>query len=211
MIRLYTGRPGSGKSYNMAKKISEILLKGNNVITTVPIDIDYINKGGRRTIGDYLYIPIDEINPEKLELYAAQNHEKGNKFQTAVFIDECQIIFNARSWNENGRKEWVKFLSIHRHLYFDIYLITQSDSFVDKQIRPLIETEVKHKNISTYLWFVPFKVFVQREEWYGHAEKTKLRSDFVLCRKRVFRTYDSYKFFDDICEKHKTNPRAVTQ
>lgn len=210
MVRIYTGRPGSGKSYNMAKKIMEILRRGRNVITTVPIDTDIVSKGGRRVIGDYVYIPISEITPEKLERYAAENHVKGGKFQTAVFIDECQIIFNSRNWNQLGRQDWIVFLSTHRHLGFDVYLITQSDSFVDKQIRPLIETEVKHKNISAYLWFLPFiTLFVQREEWYGHAEKIKLQSAFVLCRKSVFQIYDSYMFFDEVCKKYKPPKEAL--
>jgi hypothetical protein len=50
---------------------------------------------------------------------------------------------------------------------------------------------------------MPFTVFVQREEWYGHSEKPKLRFDFVLCLPSVFKTYDSYTIFDEVYEKYK--------
>ncbi|MCL2387538.1 MAG: zonular occludens toxin domain-containing protein [Defluviitaleaceae bacterium] len=203
MIFIYTGRPGSGKSYNMAKKIKDALRRGKNVISTVPIDINYVSKGGRKKIGNYLHIPINEITPDQLYAFMINHHEKGIESQTLVFIDECQIIFNARHWNQGGRMDWVIFFTTHRHLGFDIYLITQSDSFVDKQMRPLIEIEIKHRKVSSYLWWLPITVFVQREEWYGHSQKVKISSGFVLCVPTVFKIYDSYTIYDEIYEKYK--------
>lgn len=208
MIKILTGRPGGGKTYNAAMLMKYALRRGQNVISTVPIDIDYVSKNGRKKIGDYKHIPINEITPEHLHKYMAYNHEKGKERQTLVFIDECQIIFNARHWNQNGRLEWILFFTHHRHLGFDIYLITQSDSFVDKQIRPLIEIEVKHRKISNYLWWLPFTAFVQREEWYGHSQKVKISSNFLLCLPSVYKIYDSHTIYDEIYEKYKTHQEA---
>jgi zona occludens toxin (predicted ATPase) len=187
----------------MAYLIRQALRRGKNVISTVPIDIDYVSKNGRRKIGDYKHIPINEITPNKFGRYMADNHVKGKEAQTLVFIDECQMIFNSRDWNIDGRREWLRFMTVHRHAGFDFFLITQDDGYVDKQIRPLIEIEVRHKKVTNYLWFMPFTVFVQREEWYGHSEKPKLRSSFVLCRPSVFKTYDSYTIFEEMYEEYK--------
>jgi zona occludens toxin (predicted ATPase) len=203
MVKIFTGPPGNGKSYHMAKKIREVLRREKNVISTVPIDINYVSKNGRRKIGDYKHIPINEINPVELFRYMINNHVKGKEKQTYVFIDECQIIFNARNWNQNGRMDWIIFLTCHRHLGFEIILITQNDGFVDKQIRPLIEIEVKHRKVSNFLWWLPITVFVQREEWYAHTQKAKISSGFVLCLPSVFKIYDSYTIFDEIFEKYK--------
>lgn len=186
----------------MARRIRRALLRGKNVISTVPIDIEYISKGGRKAIGDYIYIPIDELTPEVLYIYMVEVHEKGIEGQTLVFIDECQIIFNSRQWNQEGRKEWIIFFSTHRHLGFDIFLITQNDGFVDKQIRPLIETESKHKKMSQWLWFIPFTIFTVREEWYNHTQKVKIAFEFVPCRKSVFKVYDSYTVFREVYDKY---------
>jgi hypothetical protein len=186
----------------MAVLIFRYLRKGYNIISTVPIDIDFISKGGRKPIGDYLYIPINEMNTDKLYEYMVLMHEKGVEGQTKVFIDECQIIFNSRHWNQLGRMDWIVFMSTHRHLGFDIFLITQNDGFIDKQIRPLIETEIKTKKVSNWLWFIPGTIFVQREEWYGHTQKVKIQSGFVRGRNKYFNVYDSYTIFREVFEKY---------
>jgi zona occludens toxin (predicted ATPase) len=203
MIKIFTGTPGSGKSYNMAREIRRALRRGKNVISTVPIDIKFVSKNGRIKIGNYKHIPINEISPEKLFEFMVNHHEKGKESQTKVFIDECQIIFNSRNWNQNGRMEWILFFTCHRHLGFNIYLITQNDGFVDKQIRPLIEIEVKHKKVSNMLWWFPLTVFVQREEWYGHAQKVRIATDFVICMPHIFKTYDSYTIYDEVFKKYE--------
>lgn len=203
MIKLLSGRPGSGKSYNMAKLIAEALLRGQNVITTVPIDIDYISRGGRRKLGIYLYKSIHDITPEDIYKFMIKHHKKGDEVQTKLFLDECQMIFNSRHWNQPGRMEWLRLFTIHRHLGFDVFLITQSDSFLDKQIRPLIEIEIKHKKVNTLAWWFPLTVFVHREELYSSQGKHKLYNSLVFCRKKVFRTYDSYTTFNEIYEKYK--------
>lgn len=203
MIKIFTGGPGNGKSFNMASKIRDALRRGQNVISTVPINVDYVSNGGRKKIGNYTRIPIDEINPELLYAYMINNHIKDKEHQTLIFMDECQIIFNSREWNKPGRKEWLLFFQVHRHLGYDVFLITQADTFLDKQIRELVEIEVKHRKVSNFLWFVPFTLFVQREEWYAAGSKAKIGSNFVLGRSSVFKIYDSYTIFNEIYEKYK--------
>jgi zona occludens toxin (predicted ATPase) len=203
MIKIFTGGPGNGKSFNMATKISDALRRGQNVISTVPINTDYISKNGRRRIGKYTRIPIEEINPELLYGYMINNHEKDKEHQTLIFMDECQIIFNSREWNKPGRKAWLLFFQVHRHLGFDVFLITQAATFLDKQIRELVEIEVQHRKVSNMLWWFPLTLFVQREVWYGVAEKHKIGSNFKLGLPSVFKIYDSYTIFTEIYEKYK--------
>ncbi|MCL2199742.1 MAG: zonular occludens toxin domain-containing protein [Defluviitaleaceae bacterium] len=203
MIKILTGTPGSGKSYNMARMIRDALRRKQNVISTVPINIPLVSKNGKKKIGDYKYIPIEQITEEMLRQYAAENHIKGKERQTLVFIDECQLIFNTRDWGIGGRREWIKFFTIHRHLGYDIILVTQVDSYIDKQIRALIEIEVRHKKASNMLWWLPWTVFIHREEWYGTAKREKLRIGMAVCLPSVFKIYDSYTIFDDICKDYK--------
>ena len=200
MVKLFTGTPGSGKSYSMCKQIRQRLRQGKNVISTVNINLDIVTKKGKLPIGDFQYISIYDLTPEWLERYALRNHQKGVEHQTYVFIDECQLIFNTRDYAKTGRRDWLVFFTSHRHYGYEFNLITQHDEMLDKQIRAVVEHEVKHRKINNYLWFLPITVFVAVETWYGN--NMKLHSEFVIFRKRISRMYDSYTLFDELAEKY---------
>jgi len=203
-----TGTPGSGKSHSMAFHIRNELRRGRNVISTVDIDIDRVTKKGvivksRYKIGVFKYVPIYELTPEVLYRFAVRHHKKGVEGQTFVFVDECQLIFNSRDYSAKNRMPWIEFFTRHRHLGYNIYLITQSDRSIDRQIRYLVEHEIKHKKVNNYLWFLPVTLFVAVETWYGNTTKVKIRSQFILFSRSVAKLYDSYTMFDEFLEKYK--------
>ena len=201
---MFTGGPGNGKSAHMAMMIRDALRRGQNVISTVPINTDYVSEKGKRRIGDYIRIPLEEITPEHLYIYMINMHEKDKEHQTLVFMDECQVIFNSREWNKPGRKDWLYFFQSHRHLGFGVFLITQSMSFIDKQIRELIEIEVKHRKASNLLWWFPFTLFIQREEWHQiKSTKNKISTSFKIGWPSIFKIYDSYTIYNEIAEKYE--------
>ena len=202
MVRLMTGTPGSGKSFNMCSKIRKVLLKGCNVISTVKINLDIVTNNGKLKIGDFLYVPIYDLTPELLERYALRNHAKGEEHQTYVFIDECQLIFNTRDYAKTGRRDWLVFFTSHRHYGYEIYLITQHDEMLDKQIRALVEHEVKHRKINNYLWMLPVTVFSAVETWYGNSKTLKIHSEFIMYKRSIAKMYDSYALFEDLAEKY---------
>ncbi|MCL2223491.1 MAG: zonular occludens toxin domain-containing protein [Defluviitaleaceae bacterium] len=203
MIKVYTGGPGNGKSVHMARDIHDALLRGQNVISTVPINIDVISKDGAKPIGDYIRISIQDITPEHLYMYMVNMHEKDKEGQTLVFLDECQVIFNSREWNQPGRKDWLWFFQSHRHLGFNIYLLTQHSSFLDKVIVKLIEIEVKHRKVSNLLWWFPVTLFVHREEWAAiKSTNNKISTSFMFGRAFLFKIYDSYTIFTEVLEKY---------
>lgn len=65
-------------------------------------------------------------------------------------------MFNARDFGRKDRMEWIYFLANHRHLNFDIILIAQNDKMLDKQIRALIEYDVKHRSLSNFNFITLF-------------------------------------------------------
>lgn len=194
MIYLYSGTPGSGKSYHAVSDICVKLRKRekNNVIANFPITADKIT----RCCGKFTYLDNSEITVDYLIDYAMQHHKLGVEGQTLVVIDEAQCIFNSRDW-ANGQKtrmEWIKFFSQHRKLGFNFILIAQFDRMLDRQIRCLIEYEYSHLKINNgFFCFLPFTSFLCVERWYG--QKMKLGSQVILYRKRVAALYDSYTMF----------------
>lgn len=205
MIYLYTGSPGSGKSYHVAKEIYFYLNHGRNIVTNFEIDESMITSKKR---GMFCYLYDDQITPEFLRDYALQHHKKNQRGQiregqTYIVLDECQRMFNCRSWNDKERQKWCTFFCEHRHFGYHVILITQMDRLVDRQIRSLAEYEIKHRKINNFgkggflvsLLCIGRPVFCAIEYWYGAKERCG--SSLMLGRNKYFRFYDSYKLFGE--------------
>ena len=114
MISLYSGTPGSGKSYHAILTISRRFERGGGVIANFPVRIpDGITP---RKPFRFSYWDNSDITPEKLASYARLYHVEGLEGQTLLVVDEAQVIWNARSFTDKNRMGWVKFFSQHREI-----------------------------------------------------------------------------------------------
>ena len=190
MIYLYSGTPGSGKSYHATADIYYRLKK---------------RKGYKKVIAnfmlnfktdDFTYVDNHDLTIRYLTDFALKNHKLGIEGQTLIVIDEAQIIFNSRSWNTDGnsRLDWIKFFSQHRKLGFNMILIAQFDRMLDRQIRCLIEYEITHMKINNYFSIIPVSAFLAVTRWYG--QKMKISHDIMLYRKKIANLYDTFAMFD---------------
>ena len=121
MIYLYSGTPGSGKSLHMARDIYHRLRQGGTVIANFDINVNKIPK----CKGQFIYLDNEYLTPQNLIKFSAvffRDH-KFKEGKLRVYLDECSILFNARDWNMNGRKEWLSFMSQHRKYGYDLYLM----------------------------------------------------------------------------------------
>ena len=150
-----------------------------------------------------LYWDNSELTAKRLVEYALEHHKIGVEGQTMVIIDECQIIFNCRDFGRKDRGAWVTLFSQHRKLGFNFILITQNDRMLDKQIRALVETEVRHRKLNNYgfggllISLTGMTWFVAIEYWYG-GNKLMLSKQIFAYRKKYSKVYDSYKLFSDM-------------
>lgn len=200
-IELYTGTPGSGKSYHAARRIVSRLRRGGGLICNFPVNEGYVKR--RKTRVDYW--DNSELTSQRLTAYALEHHKKGKEGQTLVVIDECQIKFNCRTFGQKDRNDWIQFFAQHRKLGFNFILITQQDRMIDRQIRGLIETEVKHRKLNNYgiggfflSLFTGFSTwFIAIEYWYG-GNKLKLSQSMFRYNKKYEKVYDSYRLFSDM-------------
>lgn len=193
MIYLYTGTPGSGKSYhatvdivNKLKRKKQKGLKMNRVISNYFIDIN---------TEDFLLLDNSEMTVDYLENFARSNHMPGVESQTLVVIDECQILFNSRNWNSQSkeRMKWLTFFSQHRKYGYNFILIAQADFMIDKQIRGLIEYEVAHLKINNFFSMLPIKTFLAVTRWYG--QRMKVGHEVIVMRKKICNYYNSFGTF----------------
>lgn len=201
MIELYSGTPGSGKSLHVAKIIRERLRMYNCVI----IGNFYVNQNTvKKRKGTYIYVDNSRLEPERLIKFAIRYaRHKGRRLkedELYLFIDEAQLLFNSRDWQLIKTSGWVSFYSQHRKLGFYIGLIAQFDRMLDRQIRSLVENEIKHRKVSRaglfgkiLGFFTGDNLFIYIKIWY--PMKQKVYSEFFLGTKKVYDLYDSYGLF----------------
>ena len=197
MISLYSGTPGSGKSLHCARTIINWSRLGYPVIGNFPVDLSKYKRAA------FTYCPNDQLTPDYLIRYSRQKFGSKQPKEGSILlvIDECQLLFNAREWQQSGRAQWLSFFTQHRKLGYDIILIAQFDRMVDRQIRSLIEHEFIHRKMSNFGWqgkimslFFGGKTFVAVKRWYPLHEK--LGTEIFHARKSLYSIYDSYATFD---------------
>ena len=207
MISMYTGTPGSGKSYTAAYKIDLALKRGLPVIANFEINVN-----PKRHKGEFIYIDTLSLDPAFFMDYAEKHFDpRKGEGQGLIFIDEAQIPFNPRTGfgakDTKTRMAWINFFSKHRHYFWNIVLITQNDRMIDRQIRSLVEVERKHRDMKNYgikgfyMMLIFRKRFVQVSYWYAIQEK--IGSEFFRISKRVCKIYDTFKKFDKPKEEPK--------
>lgn len=202
MIYLYTGTPGSGKSLHLARLILNYLNgKGGNVIANFDVDrnvafksIFKLFKFGKH--GEFFYYSPNKLTVSNLIDYSKKYHVQGKENQTLLCIDECQTLFNPREFQRKDRLDWNNFFSQHRKLGFEVILVTQTDRLIDRQIRALVEYEVKHRKVNNFKIgkLLPFPCFCAISYWYGVRER--LGCEFFPYSKKLGNLYDSYKMFE---------------
>lgn len=201
MIYLFSGTPGSGKSLHCAQYVRSALKYRCPVIGTFHINKTCLYKNSKY---EYVYKNIYELTPKILFDFVKENKVYLKKHIESSFllvIDEAQRIFNSRTWNNKDRNEWITFFAEHRHLGFDIILVSQNDRMLDRQIRALIEYEFIHRKVSAAglkgkLLSLFVGQFCYVKYWYGMKEK--LSSEFYWANKSLYSFYDSFEDFSDL-------------
>lgn len=212
MIYFYSGLPGSGKSLHCAKMIDVYHKKGKHVITNFEVNHDFWKKKRCKKnkctgqAGEIRDITNSELTIEYLMDFADKYHARNEKGQiiekqTLLIIDECQTMFNSRSWNQKGRAEWIIFFTQHRKFGFTIILVSQNKNLIDKQIRSILEFDFEHRNLKNFK-VIGFLVsllfggncFIIPVSWMANGKHD--HTEFMTVSKRYYRLYDSYKIFD---------------
>ncbi len=212
MMFLYTGTPGSGKSYHAAEVIDRALRRRIPVIANFEVNLD-----PKRHKGDFVYIPTLELTVDKLKDYALEHFSSArrNEHQGIIIIDEAQIPFNSREGLNKNRMKWIEFFSQHRHYFYDIILITQNDRMIDRQIRSFVETEYKHRKLTNFgakgyfMIFIFHKMFVAVKYWYPIQERVE--PEFFNLRKRVCKLYDTFGKFDKPQDQPREDPELKSR
>lgn len=227
MIYFVNGRPGGGKSLFMAEKIYKELKRGRNVIANFEINTDYFKKCRHpEKLGKFIYVSNDElttqaykdIDPRKKEFsyidgiwgFARNYHDlenpKSKKVHTILVLDECAVLFNSRTYNARDRLEWLEFFINHRKLRYEIYLIAQDDSQIDKQMRGQFHKQIECRCVTTMKVFGKIlallcggNLFVRIYRDYTLMKPSSKNAGREYAKyytgRKYYEFYDSYKLF----------------
>lgn len=203
-IVLYSGTPGSGKSLHLAQDILYYTSakKDRLIISNFSVDNDKLKYPER-----YMYFDNDELTPETLigiGLDRLSMWSNYNELESSIvlIIDECQLLFNARSWNDKGRSAWIKFFSQHRKLGYKIILVAQFDQMIDKQLRSLIDLQYVHRKFSDIGLIGLILKYITRSDLFISVEifyplKLKTGSRLYRAHKKHYEIYDTCNLFSE--------------
>lgn len=197
---------------HVAERIFTKLGAGRPVIANFPVNLDKI----KRCRGDFLEVDNDQLTPALLMDFSDEYFRKHRFREDRILlvIDEAQLLFNAREWQAEGRKEWTAFFTQHRKYGYEIILVAQFDRMLDRQLRSLIEYEFIHRKVSNFgiygkilsFWTLG-KLFIAVKVWYPLKEK--VGAEWFVCRKKYYSLYDSYARFGS---DHQTvRPDLITE
>lgn len=207
MIYLYSGTPGSGKSLHAASNIwYGLKYSGCAYVCNFPINMDKFSPKQRER---FLYVDNSELTPELLYQFSTDYFKKhpARSIKEAegklrLYIDEAQILFNAREWQKSYAQGWTKFFQIHRHLGYDIYLMSQFDRMLDRQIRSLIEYEYVHRKVANigvggkvFSLIAGGGLFYCVKIW--KPQRERVGGEFFKYKGRFDKLYDTHALFSE--------------
>jgi hypothetical protein len=132
---LLTGKRGTGKSLNAVKIIQQYLQQGRVVATNLDLFVEHLLSPTSRTICYRLPdVPVSEVLNHPLFPHGNPNPIDESRNGLLV-LDECAGFLNSRDWKDRDRTALIAFLAQSRKFGWDLILIAQGPSMIDKQIR----------------------------------------------------------------------------
>lgn len=212
MIYLYSGVPGSGKSYHASKDIVDYSKKKDRyIICNLDINYNKLSKVSKIPVEKLqervFYKHNEEITVDYLKDFSRKNLKRGKENQCLLVFDEAGDKFNARSFEDDDRMEWLKFFRVHRHYGYKILLCCQHDRYLDRQIRGCIQTEIEHRSFKYYKTFglILYYLFggLFQTISYNYPLKGQGRAaarvdhSIIKLHKRIAKIYNTFQVFDD--------------
>ncbi|MBN2515952.1 MAG: hypothetical protein JXC33_07965 [Deltaproteobacteria bacterium] len=182
-IRLYTGIPGSGKTYRVVYELlsKEIQDKYFIIHNIEGLKHDkFINKSHIKSFGQNgsLSYSTDELFTYEVQKELSEQVKQKYNKSLLMVVDECDKL--GFDMGSASIKEW---LSMHRHIGQDIYLITQNRANIHRSLYNLVEVEILGKRGFIFNQFI--------YAWLANGEK--FHTDRLPKKKEIFEAYKSFQ------------------
>lgn len=131
-VYFLTGKLGSGKNLVAVSRIRDYLERGRPVATNINLDLRKLVPKVDRPM---VYRLPDYPTEGDLHAIGQVVNDDDEEQNGLVVLDEGAVIFNARTWSDKARSGVIDWMLHSRKLGWDVIIITQALSAVDKQLR----------------------------------------------------------------------------
>ena len=139
-VYIVTGKLGSGKTLAAVGKIKDALEQGRPVATNLNLRLEKLI--GKKSKKARVYRLPDKPSVEDMRMLGNGNTSYDEDRNGLIVLDECGTWFNAREWNDPKRRPLIDWLLHARKLGWDLLLIIQDISMIDKQARKSVAEHV---------------------------------------------------------------------
>ena len=208
-VYLVTGKLGAGKTLAATGRAIEYAMQGRRVVSNYHIDTAPILKVPGGKLDDFVFEVIPE-KPNADDLYALGRGGESEETAGLLILDECALILNSRGWNGKEREELIEWFVKSRRFGWDVLMIIQHISALDKQIRDMIAEFVVHvrrldkMKVPFISWIFPIKMprmhigLVK----YGTSPQSPHAETWVYRGTNLFAAYDTKAILDQRGEQH---------
>lgn len=131
-VYIVTGKLGSGKTLSMVGRLRDYIEAGKPVASNIDLDIRQLVVSKPKA--PVMRLP-DRPTVDDFEALG-QVHDTGREeLNGAIVLDECGTWLNSRTWSDKGRQQIIDWFLHSRKFGWDVYLIIQNISLLDKQVR----------------------------------------------------------------------------
>jgi len=170
-IRIYTGLPGSGKTYVLVRQALKFLKKGVHVWTNFSIK------------------PVDPKYMPFLHYWRRVEDLRGVK-NGIILMDEAQIYFNSRKWADLP-SEWQYKLQQHRKEGLHIFGTVQNIKRIDTIMRELVSHYYECSKFFNLIFLRQFKIDDANKK-----QRSALWLSLYFLRKKYYKQYDTRETID---------------
>jgi len=180
-IVLHTGRPGTGKTYNLTKDVLKALDSGNIVYSNYKIFWE--GKKGKRFNWKRFRIEQYEY-PESNLRYWNKLSDLFDVEEGIIAMDEAHIYMRSRNW-EKLPEEMERKLSQHRKDGLHIWGSVQAVGRIDVIFRELVDYWYVYTN--NIFWFTRWEFGIDQDK----NKKFPLTKRWILKRKKIYEMYNT--------------------
>lgn len=139
MIYAFTGKTGSGKTFNMVRHAFKYYLRGIDIYSNTVLNFEQYGRPG------YLAKKLGRTKRGRIN-YFEDITEILEAKNGLILFDEAQVLFNARNW-EALPAEFQYKLQQHRKHRLDLFCTTQNMGTIDISYRRLVQRWFHHEPI----------------------------------------------------------------
>jgi zona occludens toxin (predicted ATPase) len=190
MIIGFAGTPGSGKTYEAVKKITDNLQWGRVVYTNIdgmsdPECLEMIKS----------YCGLSDLALVK-QLHFLEENQVADFWmhvqpKSLIVLDEVQKVFGSREWASAKNNAFASWASTHRHNGFDVVLISQAVERIDSAVRSLLEWTYVYRKVNFFGGAIQRK-YLCSSYGGGDTNGSPLKKSVRTYNAKVFLCYKSY-------------------